>query len=94
MRRFLFLTFFISTFFILSAQSPKREMRAGWLATVYRIDWPTTAMSVVNASNIASQKAELITILDSVKAANMNAVFFQIRPETDAFYNSLLLCFY
>jgi uncharacterized lipoprotein YddW (UPF0748 family) len=88
MRRFLFLTFFIPTFFILSAQSPKREMRAGWLATVYRIDWPTTAMSVVNASNIASQKAELITILDSVKAANMNAVFFQIRPETDAFYDS------
>jgi len=72
----------------LFAQSPKREMRAGWLATVYRIDWPTTAMTSVTTANINKQKAEFITILDSVKAANMNAVFFQVRPETDAFYNS------
>ena len=70
------------------SQSPKREMRAGWLATVYRIDWPTTAMTSVTTTNINKQKAEFITILDSVKAANMNAVFFQVRPETDAFYNS------
>ena len=82
----LFLFLCIST--ILLAQSPKREMRAGWLATVYRIDWPTTAMSSVTPANIAAQKAEFVAILDSVKAANMNAVFFQIRPETDAFYNS------
>ena len=88
MRKFSILTFFILSFFILSAQSPKREMRAGWLATVFRIDWPTTAMTSVTASNISKQKAEFITILDSVKAANMNAVFFQVRPETDAFYNS------
>jgi len=63
-------------------------MRAGWLATVSRIDWPTTPMNSVTAANIAAQKAEFTAILDSVKAANMNAVLFQIRPETDAFYNS------
>lgn len=63
-------------------------MRAGWLATVYRIDWPTTPMTSVTPANIAKQKAEFITILDSVKSANMNAVFFQVRPEADAFYNS------
>lgn len=85
-RIILFLFLCIST--VLLAQPPKREMRAGWLATVYRIDWPTTAMSTVNATNIAKQKNEFIAILDSVKAANMNAVFFQIRPETDAFYHS------
>ncbi|MDD4969577.1 MAG: family 10 glycosylhydrolase [Paludibacter sp.] len=45
-------------------------------------------MTNVTAGNIAKQKIEFITILDSVKAANMNAVFFQVRPETDAFYNS------
>jgi len=78
----------LALFTCLYAQSPKREMRAGWLATVYRIDWPTTPMSTVTANNIAKQKAEFTAILDSVKAANMNAVFFQIRPETDAFYNS------
>jgi uncharacterized lipoprotein YddW (UPF0748 family) len=88
MKKLSILTFFILTFFNLFAQPPKREMRAGWLATVYRIDWPTTAMSSVTPANIAAQKAEFVAILDSVKAANMNAVFFQIRPESDAFYNS------
>jgi len=75
-------------FSIAFGQSPKREMRAGWLATVYQIDWPTTSMTSVTAGNIAKQKAEFITIIDSVKAANMNAVFFQVRPEADALYNS------
>ncbi len=84
--RGLFLFLCLST--IILAQSPKREMRAGWLATVFRIDWPTTPMSSVTPANIAAQKVEFITILDSVKAANMNAVFFQVRPETDAFYHS------
>jgi uncharacterized lipoprotein YddW (UPF0748 family) len=88
MKRLLLLLIISLAFFTVNAQSPKREMRAGWLATVYRIDWPTTAMTTVNTTNIAKQKAEFITILDSVKAANMNAVLFQVRPETDAFYNS------
>ena len=88
MKKAIFLLSLLFLFSIAFAQSPKREMRAGWLATVYRIDWPTTAMSSVTAGNIAKQKAEFITILDSVKAANMNAIFFQVRPEADAFYNS------
>ncbi len=89
MKKLSILPFYIFTFLILSAQTPpKREMRAGWLATVARIDWPTTLMSNVTPQNIAIQKAEFTSILDSVVAANMNAVFFQVRPETDAFYNS------
>lgn len=88
MKKTIYLLSFLCLFSAAFAQSPKREMRAGWLATVYRIDWPTTAMSSVTAGNIANQKAEFIAILDSVKAANMNAVFFQVRPEADAFYNS------
>lgn len=89
MRKLLFIfCVFIFTNWGLTAQSPKREMRAGWLATVYRIDWPTTAMTTVTTTNITAQKNEFTAILDSVKAANMNAVFFQVRPECDAFYNS------
>ncbi|NDP21959.1 MAG: family 10 glycosylhydrolase [Paludibacter sp.] len=88
MKNRIILLLFICISTILLAQPPKREMRAGWLATVYRIDWPTTPMTTVNATNIAKQKAEFVAILDSVRAANMNAVFFQIRPESDAFYNS------
>lgn len=88
MKKTTFLLSFLCLFSTAFTQSPKREMRAGWLATVSRIDWPTTPMTTVTDANIAKQKAEFIAILDSVKAANMNAVFFQVRPETDAFYNS------
>jgi uncharacterized lipoprotein YddW (UPF0748 family) len=89
MKKIHLLAFFVLSFYVLSAQNPpKREMRAGWLATVARIDWPTTLMYYVSAENIAKQKAEFTAILDSVVAANMNAVFFQIRPECDALYNS------
>ena len=78
----------ISIFFIffiavssLSAQSPKREMRATWIATVAEIDWP-------RVSGAESQKNRMVQILDSVKALNMNAVFFQVRSRCDAMYNS------
>ena len=60
----------------------KREMRAAWVATVYRIDWPT---SVNNAS---AQKAELNAYLDNLQAQNFNAIFLQVRTMCDAFYQS------
>lgn len=71
----------------LSAQgrkkSPKREMRAVWIATVDNIDWPSSP----NLS-VEEQKAELIAHLDQHKKNGMNAVVFQIRPAADAFYKS------
>lgn len=61
---------------------PKREFRGAWIATVTNIDWPTRGAST------ASQKQALIDILDGLKALNVNAVMFQIRPECDALYYS------
>ncbi|MCK9211196.1 MAG: family 10 glycosylhydrolase [Ignavibacteriaceae bacterium] len=74
------LVFSISSF----AQTflPKREFRGAWIATVTNIDWPTRGAST------ASQEQALIDILDGLKALNVNAVMFQIRPECDALYNS------
>ncbi|MDR3219396.1 MAG: family 10 glycosylhydrolase [Dysgonamonadaceae bacterium] len=64
------------------AQSPpKREMRATWIATVTRIDWP-------KESGATAQKNEMLRMLDSIQRLNMNAVFFQIRSRCDAMYNS------
>ena len=60
----------------------KREMRAAWVATVYRIDWPT---SVNNAS---AQKAELNAYLDNLQVQNFNAIYLQVRTMCDAFYQS------
>ena len=61
-------------------ESIKREMRAAWIATVYRIDWPTTV------NNATAQKNELNAYLDNLQAQNFNAIFLQVRTMCDAFY--------
>lgn len=63
--------------------SPKYEFRAVWIATVANIDWPLN-----NSLSSGDQKAELVIMLDSLKDAGMNAIFFQIRTECDALYDS------
>jgi len=68
-----------------TAQHKKREMRAVWIATVANIDWPSQR----NLS-AKKQKAEMIQMLDSFAAMNLNSVVFQIRPTADAFYSSTL----
>ncbi len=82
-----FLTVIISTI-ILSCKTypqyvyPKREMRGAWIATVADIDWP-------NKNDTPQQQKEaLITMLDKLKAAGINTVFFQVRTECDALYES------
>ena len=62
---------------------PKEEFRAAWIATVINLDWPET-----RGASPAVQKAELIEILDGLKAAGLNAVIFQVRAEADALYAS------
>jgi uncharacterized lipoprotein YddW (UPF0748 family) len=66
---------------LLFAQSPKREMRATWIATVGGIDWPKSSVA-------ETQKSEMIKMLDSIQSLNMNTVFFQVRSRCDAMYNS------
>jgi uncharacterized lipoprotein YddW (UPF0748 family)/N-acetylmuramoyl-L-alanine amidase len=59
------------------------EMRGVWVATVYNIDYP--ARGTTNSDLL---KAEAIEILDNVQEMGMNAVFLQVRPTADAFYDS------
>lgn len=60
-----------------------REMRAVWIATVANIDWPSEP-----GLTTAEQKAELRAMFDRVSMLNMNTVIFQVRPATDALYQS------
>lgn len=62
-----------------------REFRGVWVATVYNINWPSSA-----GLSPAEGQAELLEILDTMLAINLNAVVFQVRPESDAFYPSTL----
>lgn len=59
----------------------EQPLRGVWIATVYSIDFPHT-------STVAGQKQELVDILDTAQGAGLNAVFFQVRPTGDAYYNS------
>ena len=75
------------------AASPKREMRAAWLTTVWRIDWPSTTIPAYGSPEarqlaIKSQKDEFIAILESLQQAHINTVFFQVRTMCDALYRS------
>lgn len=60
-----------------------REFRAGWIATVANIDWPSRP-----GLSTEQQKAELIAMLDKAVELNLNAIVFQVRPHCDALYNS------
>lgn len=60
-----------------------REFRAAWIATVANINWPTK-----NSLSTQQQKQEAIKILDLLESLNFNAVVFQARPSSDAFYKS------
>lgn len=62
----------------------KHEFRGAWIATVINLDWPGSGGTFISNQ----QKAQLTTMLDSLKEAGINAIFFQVRSESDAMYES------
>lgn len=68
-----------------SKSNPKHELRGVFLASVYSLNWPTNRLAPP-----AVQQAELIAILDNLKANGYNTVFLQVRSECDALYNSAI----
>ncbi|WP_345073307.1 glycoside hydrolase family 10 protein [Hymenobacter fastidiosus] len=62
---------------------PKREMRGVWIATVENIDWPSNRTLTPE-----QQRREYRRMLDVQQRNGINAVFVQIRPASDAFYQS------
>ncbi len=64
-------------------QSPKREVRGAWVATVANIDWP-----ISNNETPGEQIKELVIMFDKLKNAGINTIYFQVRTECDALYKS------
>ncbi|MDH2428327.1 family 10 glycosylhydrolase [Sphaerisporangium sp. TRM90804] len=63
--------------------TPKRQLRAMWIASVANVDWPSrTGLSA------AAQQAEFRSWLDLAVQKRMNAVIVQVRPTADAFWPS------
>lgn len=63
-------------------EAPKREFRGAWLHT---INQPKYAQM-----NELQMQTYFTDLLDSLHAAGINAVLFQVRPQADAWYKSSL----
>ncbi len=67
--------------FLFFGQFPKKELRGVWIATVKNIDWPSD-------SNLPSEEKikELKDLVNYLDESGFNSIFFQVRTESDAFY--------
>lgn len=65
----------------MNAQTPKRELRSTWIATVWAIDWPAS-------HNASEAQKQMDRYLDALAANNFNGVCFQVRSLADAMYKS------
>lgn len=59
------------------------EIRGVYIATAYNINFPSR--QGLSAEKLAE---ELDEIVENVKSAGLNAIFFQVRPSSDAMYDS------
>ncbi len=82
-----FLLFWVLAFLsqmVLGQNSPSgRELRGAWIATVKNIDWPSRG-----GLSSDLQQQELLTLLDTLESVGINAIFLQIRPSGEVFYDS------
>ncbi len=62
-----------------------RELRGVWVATVSRLDWPPSTTMTPEQGRLSIE-----TLVDELAKTGINALFFQVRPESDAFYASTL----
>ncbi len=79
----------ILVFFLLSlseAVFALMPFRGAWIATVANIDWPSPEA----VGNTEKQQSEMVWILDSLESLGINAIIFQVRPTSDALYQSEL----
>lgn len=59
------------------------ELRGVWVSTVSNLDYPSS-----DNLSVDELKSELDGIVANVKKWNLNTIFFQIHPCSDAFYKS------
>jgi uncharacterized lipoprotein YddW (UPF0748 family) len=68
-----------------SVPQPQQEFRAAWIASVHNLDWPSKS-----GMSVQAQQGELIRLLNTCAQLRLNAVFLQVRPNSDALYRSSL----
>jgi uncharacterized lipoprotein YddW (UPF0748 family) len=71
------------TVLLMAQEPPKKEFRGVWIATVINLDWPASGDLPVRF-----QKQDLIEDIRDLDEAGINVVYFQVRTEGDALYDS------
>ncbi|MCA2980565.1 MAG: family 10 glycosylhydrolase [Myxococcaceae bacterium] len=67
----------------LVAVAHQRELRGVWVSTVSNLDVPQLASRDAGVAALAA-------LVERTRSAGLNALFFQVRPESDAWYQSSL----
>ncbi|HZW38115.1 MAG TPA: family 10 glycosylhydrolase [Ignavibacteriaceae bacterium] len=83
MKKILLIIFLLNIVSYSQLNIPKSEMRGVWIATVVNYDWPSSP-----GLSVAQQKQELVDMIERMKLYGFNTIYFQVRAEADAFYNS------
>lgn len=84
MKRFILFSFLFAA--LLASAQPKHEVRAVWLTTIGGIDWPSSYAH--DGMGIKAQQQQLTTMLDRLKALNVNTVLLQTRVRATTIYPS------
>ena len=61
------------------SSAPKHEFRGAWIQTIFQ---------GYNNRSTAQNKAYLTKLIDDLHQSGINAIIFQVRPRSDAFYKS------
>ena len=79
------LLFFTINFLYSQVDNTKvpNEFRAVWVASVANISWPSQP-----GLDSKTQKEEAIQIIENAKKGNLNTIILQVRPQSDALYES------
>lgn len=83
MKRYLTILLSLVITYSSHAQSPKQEFRGLWITTINNIDWPSSWDLTPE-----QQRQEFISIIERAKENGINAVFIQVRGQSDAIYKS------
>ncbi len=83
--RYLLLLFLTINFLYSQGDNAKapNEFRAVWVASVANISWPSQP-----GLDSKIQREEAIQIIENAKKGNLNTIILQVRPQSDALYES------
>lgn len=73
------------TFAFAAHTNAQKDLKGVWVSTVYNLDYPNTG-----TTSAAALRQQADAILENCEKMGFNAIFLQVRPTADSFYDSSL----